>query len=176
MGDCDGTVGLRRATAADARAMAQVHVQSWQSTYAGLIPDYVLEAIDVDVRERFWQRALERPPEIPPLLAVVAERVVGFASVGRCEDPDAAPTTGQIYAIYLVAGCWDRGLGRKLMHEAESDLRSAGYIDGSLWVLKTNERARLFYEAAGWRPDGTEKTEDFYGAGLLEIRYRKPLP
>jgi len=32
-----------------------------------------------------------------------------------------------------------------------------------------------FYEAAGWQPDGTEKTEDFGGTDLLEIRYRKAL-
>ena len=175
MGECDGKVELRRATAADVGAMATAHVRSWQRAYRGLIADHVLEALDVDARERFWQRVLDSPPEITPLLAVVDGRVVGFVSAGRCEDEDAPKSTGQVYAIYLIAECWDRGLGRNLMQQAEFDLRSAGYGEGSLWVLKTNDRARRFYEQAGWRPDGTEKTEGFGGADLHEIRYRKPL-
>jgi ribosomal protein S18 acetylase RimI-like enzyme len=174
MGECDGKAELRRATAADARAIGTVHVRSWQRTYRGLVADEVSDALDVDKRERFWQRALEGPRQITPLLAVVDDRVVGFVSAGPCEDEDASRSTGQVYAIYLIAECWDRGLGRDLLQEAEVDLRLAGYKEGSLWVLKTNERARRFYEAAGWRPDGSEKTETFGGANLLEIRYRKP--
>src|SRR5512133_3827306 len=100
MGDCDGKVDLRRATATDARAIATVHARSWQRTYRGLIAEHALDALDVDARERFWNRALEGPREIKPLLATVGGRVVGFVSAGRCEDRDASTSTGQVYAIY----------------------------------------------------------------------------
>ena len=86
MGECDGKAKLRRATAADARAIATVHVRSWQQAYRGLIADHVLDALDVETRERFWQQALESPPEITPLLAIVDDRVIGFVSAGRCGD------------------------------------------------------------------------------------------
>jgi RimJ/RimL family protein N-acetyltransferase len=44
-------------------------------------------------------------------------------------------------------------------------------------VLRTNARARRFYEKAGWAPDGTTKT-DTIGDGtveLVEVRYRRTL-
>ena len=104
-----------------------------------------------------------------------ALRVNLLVGAGPCEDDDLGPSVGQVYAIYLVAECWGRGIGRDLLQRAETDLGSAGYQGASLWVLTTNDRARRFYEAAGWRPDGTHKIEPFGGAELDEIRYRKQL-
>ncbi|MFB9446981.1 hypothetical protein Dvina_25355 [Dactylosporangium vinaceum] len=37
----------------------------------------------------------------------------------------------------------------------------------------TNEAARRFYEAGGWHPDGTTRTEDFDGEPVEELRYRR---
>jgi hypothetical protein len=39
-------------------------------------------------------------------------------------------------------------------------------------VLATNERARRFYEAAGWQADGSTKTDASRGFPLVEVRYR----
>lgn len=41
-----------------------------------------------------------------------------------------------------------------------------------LWVLATNSRARRFYDGVGWRADGAERTEDWHGTALHEVRYR----
>jgi len=54
-------------------------------------------------------------------------------------------------------------------------LREDGRAEAVLWVLATNERARRFYAAAGWRPDGGSRTEDFAGVPVRELRYRRPL-
>ena len=51
-------------------------------------------------------------------------------------------------------------------------LAQAGYRQATLWVLESNERARRFYEAAGWWPDGKVKTDCSLGFPLAEIRYR----
>jgi hypothetical protein len=47
-------------------------------------------------------------------------------------------------------------------------------------VLETNERARRFYDAAGWTCDGAEKSEHVggqapRGATVTETRYRRRL-
>ena len=66
------------------------------------------------------------------------------------------------------AGPHGRGLQR---------LCAEGYHSATLWVLVTNDRARRFYEAAGWSRDGAEKTERIGGAAsITEVRYRRPLP
>ena len=46
--------------------------------------------------------------------------------------------------------------------------------EGTRW-LGNNVRTRRFYEIAGWRPDGTVKTEDWNGFPLREVTYRTDL-
>lgn len=40
-----------------------------------------------------------------------------------------------------------------------------------LWVAKDNTRARRFYERAGCRPDGAERSEEYAGTAVPEVRY-----
>jgi hypothetical protein len=42
-------------------------------------------------------------------------------------------------------------------------------------VLAGNVRARRFYEAGGWRTDGTERADRVFGVAVIEARYRKTL-
>jgi hypothetical protein len=49
------------------------------------------------------------------------------------------------------------------------------FAEAVLWVLGTNERARRFYEAAGWEPDGNTKVEDRASGTLHEVRYQRSL-
>jgi len=68
-----------------------------------------------------------------------------------------------------------QGIGRRLFAKAIHDLAQRGYREVTLWVLDTNQRARSFYESAGWVPDGATKTEELPGAVLREVRYRAEL-
>jgi RimJ/RimL family protein N-acetyltransferase len=58
------------------------------------------------------------------------------------------------------------------MTHAVRALHEAGLDDITLWVLEGNERARRFYEACGFQPDGTRQLLDIGGL-VPEIRYRK---
>ena len=78
-------------------------------------------------------------------------------------------------AIYLLADFWGQGLGRSLMAAACERLRDAGFTEATLWALDTNERARKFYEAAGWALDGASKQDDSRGFPITELRYRRRL-
>ena len=54
-------------------------------------------------------------------------------------------------------------------------LADEAFAEATLWVLDTNERARRFYEAGGWRLDGADKVDTIGGVGIREVRYRRPL-
>jgi ribosomal protein S18 acetylase RimI-like enzyme len=165
---------VRDAETGDAAGMAQVHVESWRGAYRGLIPQEVLDGLDVGARTNLWIRVMDRndPVRGAVLVAEDDDRIIGFVHVRQTRDKDGDPArTGELTAIYLAPDAWGRGAGRALMDAAVSRLVTAGYADATLWVLDTNERARRFYTAAGWDIDGTAKTED----GLSEIRYRRPL-
>ena len=53
------------------------------------------------------------------------------------------------------------------------DERGIGELYAVLWVLEDNPRARSFYEAAGWSPDGAVKSDERWGVRAPEVRYRK---
>ena len=76
---------------------------------------------------------------------------------------------------YLLAEQWGQGIGKALMDSALDVLRQAGFSEATLSVLATNERARRFYEAGGWAPDGAAKQDDSRGFPITELRYRRQL-
>lgn len=54
--------------------------------------------------------------------------------------------------------------------------RQRGFARVTLWVLDSNQRARRFYEKAGFTTDGASKTETVApGVVLEEVRYCRDL-
>ena len=51
---------LRRARVADAAAVAQVHAESWQVAYAGVLPRSYLATLRPEPLARYWARRLRR--------------------------------------------------------------------------------------------------------------------
>jgi GNAT superfamily N-acetyltransferase len=163
-------VTVRRATAADARAIAEVHVRTWQAAYRHAFPAEVLDSLSVDDRERTWRQLLGRDE----LLTWVAEdggRVVGFANVGPARDEE---DVAELYAIYVLPESWGSGAGHELMRAAIDWFLAEEYTAAMLWVLADNPRARRFYEREGWRADGG-RTDVFHGVEVEETCYRLTL-
>ena len=169
-------VHIRRARLSDARGMAQVHVRTWQEAYRDSLPPAFLRALNTDARESFWRDELRTlAPDRRPWVAEATGQVVGFVSSGATRDEAARPLTGEVYAIYVLPDCWDRGVGRTLLAHAEHDLIAHGYEQAVLWVLADNQRARTFYELAGWQADGGTKHDSIGGREIGELRYRLTL-
>lgn len=169
-------VTVRLAGAADADEIGRIQVETWRAAYAGLMPDEAIEGFDVASRQRMWQEGLGRTPRPGSATFVVEDsgELVGFASVGASRDEEAQ-LEAELYAIYLHPSRWDRGIGRALLQRAEESMRSSGFREAVLWVLEGNERGERFYRAAGWEHDGGSKLDEFQGATVTELRYRKRL-
>jgi GNAT superfamily N-acetyltransferase len=168
---------IRAATPEDARAIAEVHVASWRAAYRGVLPDTYLDRLSVDEREAQRRGHLGDPSsEWGTLVAEEDGRVIGFATFGPSRDEDAPPGTGEVPAIYLDPAVVGTGVGRALFAEAASGLRNAGFTRATLWVLEANERARRFYEKAGWTWDGATSRHDFDCANEPMVRYAVDLP
>ena len=167
-------VFFRQAVEADAPALAALHIRAWQWAYRGQLPDAHLDDLTSDRERRtaWWREALGRAAsEERTWVAEVAGRIAGFASTYPSQDAETARDTAVLAAIYLDQEVAGRGIGRALLAYAMADLRRRGFPAAILWVLATNERARRFYEAAGWRPDGATRTEQWQGLELHEVRY-----
>jgi ribosomal protein S18 acetylase RimI-like enzyme len=97
-----------------------------------------------------------------------------WRSTSRDSDADSQ-RVGEIASIYVDPAFWGTGVGRALSQEAIQRLVASGFAEISLWVLATNERARRFYEKAGFTLDGTVKEKTMLGAPVKIVRYRKNL-
>ena len=161
---------IRVAEPADAGAIADVHVRSWQAAYRGQLPDDVLDNLSILERTQMWSTFLT---DEAGNLAVVERdsQVVGFVSVTESRDVDAEGDTGEITSIYLLADSWGRGFGGDLMGWAKSIAESRKWRLLTLWVLESNGRARSFYSATGWKPDGRKKTATVGSTERVELRY-----
>ena len=161
---------IRTATVQDAAAIAQVHVESWRTTYTGIVPDEFLAQLSAEQREQFWRQVLQDPgSQTVVYVAEMASRgVIGFASGGpeRSGDP---VYPGELYAIYLLAQHQGRGIGRQLAMALVNRLTQNGITALLLWALADNP-ARKFYERLGGQPV-YEKAVTIGGVPLVEVAY-----
>lgn len=159
---------VRRARLADAPAIAEVHVHTWQAAYEHVFGAERLAAIDVSRRERLARRFVEGE-QFDIFVAEDENRIVGFVAAG---PPDAEDETRrELYAIYVVPDMWGTDAGRELMRAALQAMRDRGESEAILWVLTDNPRARRFYEREGWIEDGAGETE-YLGVTAPILRYR----
>ena len=158
---------VRRATADDARAIADVKIETWRATYAGVMPQAFLDAMEIDEHEQIW-RGYIADERTATFVAEQEHRVIGFVNVGPCWQEEAP---GELYAIYVRPGAWDTGAGLALMDAGVAWL-AEHYSEAVLWVAEDNPRARRFYERYGWTPETTRMAEVAPGATVSEVLYR----
>src|SRR5256885_13185967 len=121
-------MSIRPAVIEDASAIAQVHVESWRTTYRGLLPDNLLDQLSVLDRTRFWTETLTGPPTRFLMLVACdgSGTIVGFAC-GGVERTGKLTCDGELYAMYLLEGAQRRGLGTLLIRQFVRELRSIGF-------------------------------------------------
>jgi GNAT superfamily N-acetyltransferase len=167
---------IREADPKDAEALGRIHVRAWQAAYRGQLSDEYLDELSVDERAEQWWASLQTRREAwRTWVAEEGGRPVGWATTGPSEDADADEQTAELYAIYLEPDRVGTGVGRRLFEHAIDDLRARGFASVTLWVLETNERARRFYEIAGWKHDGTVTSERVDCEMRPTVRYRVDL-
>jgi GNAT superfamily N-acetyltransferase len=160
---------IRAATLEDLPGIARVHIDSWRSTYTGIVPDDYLTALSYADSEARWQRWLnDTERRMIVLVAVQGDRVIGFASGGNERD-GGREFTGELYAIYLFREAQGQGTGKRLFDAMASALRERGHNSLLIWVLAQNP-SREFYRSIGGELVAT-KVVTIGGAELEEEGY-----
>jgi GNAT superfamily N-acetyltransferase len=162
---------IRAAKPEDAEAISRVHVDSWRSTYRGIVPDDFLAKLNYEQRAKVRREQLEKND--PAKCTFVAEddgKIVGFAMGGPRRDGDPS-YDGELYAIYLFQQHQGRGHGRALLKAVAAWLRENKYKSMLVWVLEENP-SKDFYKAHG-AVELNSKTIEI-GKPLLETSYGWP--
>jgi len=161
---------IRRARTGDARAVARVHVESWRTTYPGIIPDRVIVGMSVDDKAASWRQIIASQSRREAVLVASASRagIVGYASVGPAQSL-AGRYEGEVFTLYVLTDWQNRGIGRALLKGSFAFLAGAGMSSALVWVLADNP-ARFFYQAVGGKR-ASERDEHLWGATLHQIAY-----
>lgn len=163
----------RLAQSADARAIAEINVRAWQRAYKGLLPDALLNKLNIDGAAKGWKAHIESGVII--WLLEFDGIVRGFASIGKSLDKDASNDVAELFTIYIEPEFIGMHLGSQLIEAALSDLRRSKYNQCTVWFLAGNDQAKAFYERIGFVDDGTEKYDTLNGTEMHQIRYRLQL-
>jgi L-amino acid N-acyltransferase YncA len=160
-------LAIRRARADESDTIAEVHVQSWQESYRGLIPQFVLDGLSLPDRKRAWREIFAELGRYPVYVAEEDGAMVGFANGGTSRS-EALGQEMEVYAIYLLARAQRRGIGSKLLKTVMRDFIAAGKKSAGLWVLRDNAIARRFYEKLGAFPvaERIERRPDYERAEI----------
>lgn len=158
---------IRAATLRDVYSISKIHIDSWKTTYKGLLSDKYLESLSYKEKEQLWNQV------IPKGGVFVAENesgdIIGFASGGKERTGNYDQFKGEMYAIYLLEKYQRKGVGSELFKAVIHFLQVENIDSLVVWVVEGNKSC-LFYEAIGGIIlDSTEV--EIGGAKVNEILY-----
>lgn len=139
--------GVRRARILDAPAIARIEVETWRSTYAGVLADEALLAMSVDRLTASWTSELRRWPRGIMVWDGDEQGLLGYGQCGRQRDR-ALPYKGEVFMLYVTPDAQGAGVGRQLLLALLANLATSNYPSALVWVLRANP-ARFFYERLG---------------------------
>nr|WP_252263676.1 GNAT family N-acetyltransferase [Paracidobacterium acidisoli] len=161
---------IRRAEAADAASIACVHVESWKSTYAGIVPADFLASLRVEERTEAWREWIGHGnPFI--LIAEDNSGIFGFAGGGKLRG-EIAGYDAELYALYLLPQHQRRGAGTRLVRALAKELKGQNFQSLAVWVLERNP-SREFYARLGGIPIARQSI-DIGGESFEEIAFGWP--
>jgi len=160
---------VREAVVDDAEGIARVHTDSWQTSYRGILPDTVLDRIDVGQRADSRRKIL-RDRSVFQLVAydVTHGDIVGFCDAGASRRH--VPYAGEVYAIYLAHRAKRHGIGQEMFERVQAWLVANEMRSMIVWVLENNHHARRFYEALGGHT-GSRLQSRVGGYPVVELSY-----
>lgn len=168
-------IQVRPASLDDAKAIAELHVAASKSAYQDLISADQWDRVPMAKRVKYWREAIEyAEPQV--WVATQGEEMIGFVGFDRSRDPKSKPTTGEIWAIYVLESHWDQGVGVELWDAAREGLLNEDCTDVTVWLPIRNERAVRFHELAGFKREmNTARTAMLDDVKIEEVRLKRSL-
>jgi GNAT superfamily N-acetyltransferase len=142
-------IAIRRARLADASGIAAVHVATWRSAYADILPEEVLTRLSTTRLSHYYEHSI-RVGLAMHVAATYGRKdeppVLGFCSSSRSRETSLGD--GEIETLYMLDDYQNRGLGGQLLRTAAKHLWQTGCRSVYAWVLRENP-SRFFYERLG---------------------------
>jgi ribosomal protein S18 acetylase RimI-like enzyme len=148
---------IRRATVADAAALARIGAETFTITFGHLYPPEDLAAFLADSHSQASYAKLLADPHYGLWLLEGerrkdGDRAIGFAVAGPCglPHPDVVATDGELKRLYLLPEVQNGGWGARLFADAVDWLQQEGRARIWISVWSENFGAQRFYARHGF--------------------------
>jgi len=150
-------ITIRRVEEWDLPAVGNLLVDTWRSTFRGLLPDHFLDQMSPAHQSERVRRMMIQPSCACVVAVDPNQEIVGYASGGENRGQEIA-SKFELYAVYVRPEHQGNGIGRQLLHAVAKSLfrQSAGSL--FVWVLTINPFLP-FYERLGGRRGSTGKID-----------------
>jgi L-amino acid N-acyltransferase YncA len=152
---------IRGGTLEDSIGIAKVHLQTWQKSYRKFFPQEKLDNYSIPKSAKNWKTRIESYDRDRIKLLVAEDfqkRIIGFATGGPSgvyEKSGIAGSDCEVYAIYVLNDCQNKGIGTALIKEMIIYFLQIGWKSMIIWTLKES-CYRTFYEKLGGTPQETK--------------------
>ncbi len=139
-------VTFRIAKKDDIPEIARIHVESWQKSFPGIVPQGILDSMSIEKRTESLIE-LSSQKEYQTIVAQNSKgEIIGFADFGEARNKDFE-FESELYAIYFLKEYQKRGIGSKLFRAVISEIKK-GSDSMYLEVLEINPY-KNFYDKMG---------------------------
>ncbi len=146
-------------------------MDTWRTSYKGIVPDDYLEGLSYAESERLWQDVVTADDGCV-FVAEDGRGVFGFASGQRRQrfSRDLPEYEGELKTVYVLPSGQGAGAGRRLVGAVARHLTEQRVNSMLLWAFTENLPARRFYESLGGVPIAKDGFE-LGGVWLSEVAY-----
>ena len=139
---------IRKREQKDCFEIAHVVTVAWNETYKGIVPEWFLEKLCLNEKDRAEKTYDEFDiNNNNQYVLEVDNEIVGFVNYGRSDDEEFE-NCGEIFALYVIKKYHGYGFGRKLVEKAKEDIKSFGCDKMIIGCLKGN-KSNEFYKHIG---------------------------
>lgn len=138
---------IRNASIEDCPSLAKTQVDSYQNSYAGLLPPNYLSHFTYEEQEQDWIELLQSGTSDILLVAVSEENVLGYV-LARAKRDIFPGYDAEIIALHVQKPSQKQGVGTALLSTIVKELIDLNCKSLMLWTLKGNP-TRQWYEKLG---------------------------
>lgn len=138
---------IRKAEYGDASCIAKVHVDSWKTTYEGIMPAAFLKGLSYGKRTDLWQDNIAVKEDYIVVAVTDEGTIIGFGTASK-RASNLVERSGDLTSIYLLEKYQGQGIGKMLLNELFLHFKQLDYERIFVEVLEANE-TRYFYEHFG---------------------------
>ncbi|PFE02948.1 GNAT family N-acetyltransferase [Bacillus cereus] len=139
-------IKIRKATEKDIKGIVKVHVDSWKTTYKGILPDKIIDNITYESREKQWKSIFKQAVgnQYRYVAETLDKKIIGFIDGGP-ERTGKYDCDGELYAIYLLEEYQGYKVGKRLFQTLMSEFIKNDIDSVLVWVISNNPSI-CFYE------------------------------